>query len=142
MRHLLHSLKRHGFGRRAMTESDLYLLCDLYDIDIVWSDRNFAFFFTDPDWNVRGIVLPKKLSGLRLLFAAYHELGHSMTAGGDEIHVALLGDSDHKCEAEADAIALIALMPSPDTEIDHYGDPEFARYLVEARRRFADEYGF
>lgn len=135
MKHLLTGLERHGFGRRAMTEIDFYKICDRDDIEIFWSDKRFPFYFTVPDDDLRVIVLPKRLNGVRLLFVMFHELAHHWLHGGDDPCLAFLGGRDSKCEAEADAIALLALMPRPDSILDLPGDPKFAQRLIEDRNR-------
>ena len=94
-----------------MTEEDFWLICANEQVEIVWSQRRYAFYFTDPLLNIKGIVLPDRLSGPKLLFAMFHELAHHFLHGGDEPCIAFQGLSDSKCEAEADAVALVALMP-------------------------------
>jgi hypothetical protein len=108
MQKLLQKLEQYGFGRRPLTEFDFYDICRLEDIEIIWSDEKFAFYFTLCGEHF--IVLPKRKRGLRMLFAMFHELGHYAMHVGDRPDAAFLaGHGKH--EAEADAVALIALMP-------------------------------
>lgn len=111
MQHLLRGLERHGIGHRAMTEDDFWNICHDEGIEVVLSRRRYAFYFTVPETDVKAIVLPERRTGPRLLFSMFHELAHHFLHGGDEPCIAFQGLSDSKCEAEADAVALIALMP-------------------------------
>lgn len=106
-----------------MTESDFWRICDAEDIEVVWSRKKYTFYLSD----IRGIVLPDRLFGPRLLFAMFHELGHHFFHGGDDPCIAFQGLSDSKAEAEADAVALLALMPKSilsdltSDDIEHIG---------------------
>lgn len=108
MKQLLMRLERHGIGTRAITEDDCFRIAEAEGIEIVWSDKKYSFYF-----HVLGhhcIVLPKRKRGLRLLFDFLHELGHHFVHAGDEIAASFaIGHS--KDEFEADAIALIAMIP-------------------------------
>lgn len=95
-----------------MTEDDAYRTCEKERVEIFWSKERFPFYFTVPDDDLRIIVMPQRLSGIELRFAFYHELSHHFLHGGDEPCVAFYGGRDKKCEAEADAVALIALFPT------------------------------
>lgn len=128
-------------GRRAMTEDDFWRVCHENDIEVFWSAKGFPFYFTVPADDLRVIALPARLSGLRLLFVQFHELAHFWRHGGDEPCIAFLGDSDRKCEAEADAIATIALMPTVDFVIEEFSDPRFIAKLREDRYQLHRLYG-
>lgn len=137
MRHLLHGLERHGIGRRAITEADFYSICEKERIAVIWSDLPFSFYFAARD--VRCITLPKKLSGLRLLFHALHELGHAFTHSGLKPAVYWHGICHDRNESEANAVALIALYPSPFTRPTI--DSRFAAQLWQDRERLYFLYG-
>lgn len=141
MQHLLRGLERHGIGHRALGETDFYRICEELDIEIWWSNKRFPLFFSVPDDDLRIIILPKRLSGLQMLFAAYHELGHCLNDVGAEPCIAFLGGNDRR-EREADAVALVALFPSPRIEDAEY--PIFCRFsrkLWDDRQRLFFLYG-
>lgn len=108
MKHLLNRLEFHGIGTRALTEDDFYKICDAEGIEVLQSPEKFSFYFTMLDEHF--IVLPKRRHGLRLLFAMFHELGHYFMHVGDEPAAAFL-NGHTRDEIEADAIALIAIVP-------------------------------
>ncbi len=111
MKHLLRCLERYGIGSRAWTEDDFWNACSLTDTEVVWSKSRFPFCFTVPDEDIRCIVLPRSFTGPQLLFAMAHEFAHIALHGGDDPCIAFQGYSDAKYEAEANAAALIALIP-------------------------------
>lgn len=108
----MRGLERHGIGSRALTEIDFERICLREGVDVFWSSKRYPFYFTVPEDDVKIIVLPKRLTGFKLLFAQYHELAHHFLHGGDDPCIAFLGQSDKKCEAEADAIALVSIFPT------------------------------
>jgi hypothetical protein len=111
MQYLLHGLKRHGIGQRALTEPDFFSICDRERITVVWSELAFAFYFSTA--YIRCITLPKRHSGNRLLFLAFHELGHHFAHAGCASTVCWNGLTERdKNEVEADAIALVAMFPN------------------------------
>ncbi|MET0752587.1 MAG: ImmA/IrrE family metallo-endopeptidase, partial [Pyrinomonadaceae bacterium] len=58
------------------------------------------------------IVLNKRLKGLKRIFAMFHELSHHFLHGGkDAANAFYFGLVESKAEVEADALALIALIP-------------------------------
>lgn len=139
MRNVLHGLKRHGIGRRALTEIDFEKICAREGIDIFWSDRRYALYYVPHD-EVKIIILPKRLTNLPLLFAMFHELGHHFLHGGDDPCVAFLGQSDRKAEAEANAVAVISIFPTiarPPT----FFTSAFAAKLWDDRMRLYFNYG-
>jgi len=143
MKYLLTGLRKYGVGRRALREEDFWQICADADIEVVWSRKKYPFFFTVPEDDIRCIVLPERFSGPRLLLAMFHELAHFWKDGGDEPCIAFQGLIDHKCEAEADAIALVALFPDPKammTELD-FADSPCYRKLWKERQRLYFLYG-
>jgi Zn-dependent peptidase ImmA (M78 family) len=108
MKHILNRLERYGIGTRTMTEEDFYAICEAEGIDVILSPEKFSFYFTMLDQSF--IVLPRRRRGLKLLFAMYHELGHYFMHVGNEPDAAFL-DGHHRDELEADAIALVSIVP-------------------------------
>lgn len=142
MKSLLNCLEKYGIGNRPFTVDDFERICIAEDIEIFWSNKKYAFYFQDPAQDIRAIVLPKRLTGLKLLFTMLHELAHHMLHGGDEPSLAFLGKGDSKYEAEADAFALIALMPTTDPRhLECFEDSRFARALLADRERLSFCYG-
>ncbi|MGD9564485.1 MAG: ImmA/IrrE family metallo-endopeptidase [Pyrinomonadaceae bacterium] len=138
MKPLLQGLERYGIGLRTQTEDDFWRICREEDIEVVWSRKRFAFYFTVPEQDLRIIVLPSRQTGIQLLFSMFHELGHHLLHGGDEPCVAFRGLSDRKCEAEADAVALLAILPRHELQRI---DPEdllprsFAKKVLKERTK-------
>lgn len=137
MRHLLHGLERHGIGRRALTEIDFEKICTREGVEVFWSDRRYALYYVVED--VKIIILPKRLTGPKLLFAQFHELAHHLLHGGSDPCVAFLGQADKKAEAEANAVALISLFPR--IEQPPLMDSRFTRKLWDDRVRIYFLYG-
>lgn len=109
MKILLEKLKPLGFNGRVLTEKDFHAICEKENILINWSNRKYSFYFSA--FGQSCVTLPKRLKGLKLLFAMFHELGHHFAHVGDD-PVVMWKDMPHqKDEFEADAIALIAMMP-------------------------------
>lgn len=108
MQYLPTRLEQYGLGSRTFTETDCHTIADDEGIEIIWSDKKFSFYFSVLGHHC--IVLPKRKRGLSLLYAFLHELGHHFLHAGDEITASFL-DGHSKDELEADAIALIAMIP-------------------------------
>lgn len=101
-------LTNYGFGERQLNEEDFYAICEQEGIEVIWSQKKYSFYFHVLDKHC--IVLPKRKRGLPLLFAMYHELGHYLLHIGDDMAASFLNGKG-KDELEADAVALIALIP-------------------------------
>jgi hypothetical protein len=143
MQYLLSSLTKHGIGSRALTDTDFFQICESEGTEVYFSDRRYAFFFTIPDeGDLKVIVLPKRLKGLRFLFAAFHELAHCLLHAGHDPSIAFLKGRDRRHECEADAVALIALFPSPLPEDAQFPiEGRFAKKLWKERQRLCLRYG-
>lgn len=125
MKHLLTRLEKYGIGTRAQTENDFFAICEAEKISIEWSKERVSFYLAVPEFDIRIICLPKMRHGLKLLFAMYHELGHHFTHAGKEPIAAFHGletDPHDRCETEADAIALVALMPKSQLQTHAFFD--------------------
>jgi Zn-dependent peptidase ImmA (M78 family) len=141
MKHLLKGLERYGIGHRALSENDFHRICENEGIEIIWSREKFSFYFTLMGHHF--IVLPKRRRGLRLLFAMFHELGHYFMHVGNDPEAAWLDMGHHtRDEAEADAIALIALMPVKDLwKNAFFDDSRYGGHLYNERLRLYFLYG-
>jgi Zn-dependent peptidase ImmA (M78 family) len=134
MKHLLNSLeKRYGIGERPMTDDDFYRICETEEIEVLQSPEKFSFYFTMLGEHF--IVLPKRRKGLKLLHAMFHELGHYAMHVGNEPGAAFL-NGHSKDEAEADAIALIAMIPkSKLKEMAFLDGTRYGAHLYNERLR-------
>jgi Zn-dependent peptidase ImmA (M78 family) len=134
MKYILNSLtKRYGIGSRPMTEDDFYRICEHEGIEVLQSPEKFSFYFTMLDHHF--IVLPKRRKGLKLIYAMFHELGHFAMHVGSEPNAAFL-NGHSKDEAEADAIALIAMVPrSKLKELAFLDGSRFGHHLYNERLR-------
>lgn len=143
--HMNHSLKRlekYGIGTRTQTEADFYRICEEEKIEIVWSDQKFSFYLADPQLDIRCITLPKRRKGLRLLHEMFHELAHHFLHAGNSPMVAFSGLTHTKDEFEAEAIALIAMMPRSDITARAFFDgSRYGDHLYNERIRLLFMYG-
>jgi|GEM_PF-4056106 len=108
------SLRCYGIGVKPQTENDIPRLSKLLRIPILWTPGDFAFTYAIPDSIGRSFIgLPAKAKGIDLQFKAFHEFGHILSGHvGDEPEILWYDKlSRDKREIEADAVALIALMP-------------------------------
>lgn len=111
MKNLSTLFAHYGIGLRSLTEDDFWRICEIEQITVIESEQGvFSFVLLGRKF----IALPKSRKGLKRLFSLLHELGHLLLMNGKEPAFAFQGlkhcDND-RAEAEADAIALIALMP-------------------------------
>lgn len=108
MQHFPTRLERYGIGSRTITEDDCHQIAEAEGVEIIWSDKKFSFYFAVLGHSF--IVLPKRKKGVPLVFAFLHELAHHFFHAGEETSAAFL-DGHARDELEADAIALIGLIP-------------------------------
>lgn len=143
MKLILDKLKKYGFNRRELSESDFYAVCEKEKITVLEMEVSCSFYM-----NVGGkafIVLKKNLRGLKRTFTMFHELAHHFLHGGRGVNQAFyFGLLDNKQEFEADRIALIALIPlsclnSFDFLEDHPN--RYAKKLYRERQRLYFLYG-
>lgn len=139
----LEKLKKYGFGVKVLTETDFYAICEKEQIKILEMDAAASFYFCTQGHPV--IVLDKKLKGLRKLFAAFHELAHHFLHGGTHFESAFFfGLMESKNEVEADALALVALIPLSqicDISFLEENPNRYALKLFKDRQRLYFLYG-
>lgn len=134
MHQILRRVQAYGIGTRAQTEEDFHRICETEGIEVIWSREKFSFYFTMLDHHF--IVLPKRRRGLKLLFAMFHELGHYFAHAGSDPQVAFLSDAHTRDEAEADAVALVALMPKHEIMSNAFFDgSRYGGHLYNERVR-------
>ena len=140
MKLLLRGVEAYGIGKQAQTEEDFHRIAEAEGIEVIWSKEKFSFYFTMLGHHF--IVLPKRRHGLKLLFAMFHEFGHYFAHVGDDPQVAFLSDAHTKDEAEADAVALVALMPKHEIMSNAFFDgSRFGGQLYNERVRLHFLYG-
>jgi hypothetical protein len=142
MKHLLKRAEAFGIGIRPLDENDFHNICLREKIVVIWSDEKFSFYFATSGQAF--IVLPKRLKGLKLLFAAFHELGHHIFSAGVDTTVMWKDMPHEKDEQEADAIALLSIIPREYVGRTDFLDMyplSFARRIYEERLRLYFLYG-
>lgn len=145
MKTTLKRLLAYGIGVRSLSESDFYKICKQLNITVIHSKEKFAFSFTM--MGQQFIVLPLRKKGLQWLFTALHELAHILA--GHVQHkprVAFYGletQYHDKNESEADAIALVALIPKEQIQelAAEFGQTRFGNKLWQERCRLFFLYG-
>jgi Zn-dependent peptidase ImmA (M78 family) len=142
MKYILNGLSKYDIGLRPLTEDDFYRICEAENIEVVWSDKKFSFYLADPEFDIYCITLPKRRKGLRLLYEMFHELGHHFMHVGSEPAAAFSGLTNTKDELEADAIALVALIPrSKLKEMAFLDGSRLGDHLYNERLRLYFLYG-
>lgn len=143
MKNALKKLAKYGFNRRELPEEDLLKICESEEITVLFLDVPTSFYFS-----VEGkcfIVLKKSLRGLRRAFALAHELAHHFLHGGqDSANAFFEGLLESKNEFEADALALIALIPLHslnDFDFLENHPNRYARKLYRERQKVHFLYG-
>ena len=140
----LEKLKKYDFNRRILTETDFYRICAGEKIKVLELDVSASFYMSVS--NESFIVLSKKLKGLKRTFVMFHELSHHFLHGGTDAASAFyFGLLESKNEFEADALALIALIPIEALESFDFLDDHpnrYARKLYKDRQRLNFLYGF
>ena len=146
MKLFLDKYKHLGLNEFVWTDDYIDRVVEGEGIEIINSSGKFSWYMTVE--NEPFIVLPRRLKGLRRTFALLHELGHHFRHYGETPNQAFfhgLHDvQDAKDEAEADAFALVALIPLD--KIDSFDFLEehpnrYARKLFEDRKKLKFLYG-
>lgn len=130
----LKKLSRFGFNQRVLTERDFYDICEKENIIVVEREVYTSFYFTTDEYHF--IVIKKSLKGMRKTFSMFHELSHHFLHGGrDTTNAFYFGMLETKAEFEADALALIALIPLPSLKNFAFLEEHPNRY---ARKLYRD----
>lgn len=100
------------FNKRPLTEADLLRSCQSLGVSICWAAMPvLKGFHTTIDGRAT-IFLDRELAGAELLFVAFHELAHAVLHESDgSVSLNFFKRSESRKEQEADAIALICLVP-------------------------------
>lgn len=133
MKYSLEKLKKYGFNERQLSADDFYNICEVENITIIEMETSTSFYMTAN--NKSFIILKKNLRGLRRNFTQFHELAHHFLHGGRGITGAFyFGLLDNTQELEADALALIALIPLPELKSYEFLEDHPNRYAVKLFR--------
>jgi Zn-dependent peptidase ImmA (M78 family) len=138
----LERLKKYGFNRRELTERDFYAICEAEGIQVTEMDVPVSFYFCL--LGERHIILNKKLKGIKKTFTMFHELAHHFLHGTDLPETAMFfGLNKSKSELEADAIALLAIIPKKIGDFSFLDDHpnRYAKKLFKDRQRLNFLYG-
>lgn len=143
MRYALAQLARYGWNRRVLTERDFVRICRRERVEVLEAPlhRSGLYLFLD---GRPYIVLNVNLRGIQRLHVAFHELAHHLLHA--PCPLGFYGALPlHKCEREAEALALCALIPEPllrrmliDDIIEEYG---YTREMLWRRLKVLDEFG-
>jgi Predicted Zn peptidase len=126
-----------AFNRRALTERMFFKICAEYNISVGFVDIPTLLGFHT---NINGklsIFLDKNLKGYEFLFIAFHELAHALLHESTEpVSVSFYNQFETRHEAEAEAVALVALFPTrrlKELEDELIYADEFAAFLIKKR---------
>lgn len=125
-----------AFNERALTPEDFFLLAETNNIDVceMKLKRRGYYVWDDGDDYV---FIKMSLRGLKWLETAFHELFHALTSiPVDYLH--------HKQQIEANAFALIALIPLPSLKSYAFleeNPTSNAQWLFKERKRVFFLYG-
>lgn len=126
MRHILSTAYREivDFGQRSLTMTDLSRECDARGISLFEVSMTAIHGLAWSNEGHTSLCINKNLYPEAKLLAGFHELGHHLLHIIDQQMRRSRGrwTNDDKMEAEADAVAVIALMPrvpdDPDTNLE------------------------
>lgn len=141
----LEKLKKYGFNEKALTEEDFYRICEAERITVLEMDVSKTFYMTV--LKKKFIVVRKKAKGIRRTFEMFHELAHHFVHGdrdGSAAKAFFFGLLENKNEREADALAIIALLPLRSMGDFKFLDEHpnrFAKRLWRERQRIYFLYG-
>lgn len=143
MRSFIEKYAHLGVNREFLTESDFLHICESEGIEIIETAGRFSWYMTVE--NQPFIVLPRRLRGLRRLFAAFHELAHHFRHYGHAPNqVFFHGLTSDKEEFEADGFATVCLVPKAALESYDFLEDHpnrFARQLFKNRQKLEFLYG-
>lgn len=100
------------WNERPLTEGDFYRICRRFKITVTEMPLRISGFY----YRLLGrdfIAIDSRLAGPQKLFVMFHELGHFLFHAPESGATANFHGLGHKtrCESEADAFALAAIIP-------------------------------
>ncbi len=139
----LMKLSHYGFNQRALTLEDFYSICESEKITVLVENIVTSFYMSVD--GQKFIVLSERMSELKTLFIAYHELYHALFGEDERTHAQFFDLQDSAEERAADAFAAVALIPS--REIEHVKAVRircccgFGKFIHDERIRVFQTYG-
>ncbi|MBA3241987.1 MAG: ImmA/IrrE family metallo-endopeptidase [Acidobacteria bacterium] len=134
-------------NRRVFSELDVLCICEESGVEIKEVDIDQEGFYL----KVQGkstIYVNRKLGGTRWLYVILHELAHHLLHASNYQNAAFffLKQQDSKQHHEAEAFALLAMLPEPFLRRLLAGDllselEDYPKELVLKRLRLLDIYG-
>ena len=127
-----------AFNRRPLTERDFMKACQNLGITIGWANMPVLRGFHTSIHGQLTIFLDRKLKGDELIFVAFHELAHAVLhESRDPVSVNFYNQSESKDEEEADAVALLALIPTKHARHLRPEDSEQPFWSLVAEKRIS-----
>ncbi len=147
MHFIVQKFKKLKLNRRVFSLDDVYRICEELSVKIEESEIEQEGFYLKIQGNAT-IYVNNNLRGLRWLYVVLHELAHHLLHASNYQNAAFfcLDRQDSKQHHEADAFALLAMLPEPFLRRLLAGDllnelEDYPKELVIKRLRLLDLYG-
>jgi len=144
---LTRKFKKIQLNRHVFSDSDARRLCEDSDVEIIEAEIDQEGFYLKIQGKAT-IYVNNNLRGLRWLYVVIHELAHHLLHASNFQNAAFFchKQQDSKQHHEAEAFALLAMLPEPFLRRLLAGDllnelEDYPRELVEKRLRLLDLYG-
>lgn len=144
---LARKFKKIRLNRHVFSVSDAYRLCQESEVEIKEVEIEQEGFYLKVQGHAT-IYVNNDLRGLRWLYVVLHELAHHLLHASNFQNAAFfcLDRQDSKQHHEADAFALLAILPEPFLRHLLAGDllnewEDYPKELVDKRLRLLDLYG-
>ena len=144
---LVRKFKKIRLNRHVFSESDVLRICEESDVEIKEVDLDQEGFYLKVQGKAT-IYVNRKLRGIRWLYVVSHELAHHLLHASNFHNAAFFfhGQQDSKQHHEAEAFALLAMLPEPFLRRLLAGDllnemEDYPKELVLKRLRLLDVYG-
>jgi Zn-dependent peptidase ImmA (M78 family) len=144
---LVRKFKKIRLNRHVFTEADTLRLCAEYGLEIKETDLDQEAFYLKFQGKAT-LYVDRNLRGIRWLHVVLHELAHHLLHAANKQNAAyfFLDVQDSKQHHEAEAFALMAMLPEPFLRRLLAGDllnelDDYPKELIEKRLRLLDLYG-
>jgi Zn-dependent peptidase ImmA (M78 family) len=144
---LARKFKKIRLNRHVFSESDARRICEESDVEIKEIEMEQEGFYLKVQGKAT-IYINQDLRSIRWLYVVLHELAHHLLHASNYQNAAyfFLAAQDSKQHHEAEAFALLAMLPEPLLRRLLAGDllnelDDFPRQLIEKRLRLLDLYG-
>ena len=144
---LVRKFKKIKLNRHVFSESDVRRLCEESGLEIKESDIEQKAFYVKFQGKAT-LYVNRDLRGIRWLYVVLHELAHHLLHAVNQQNAAyfFIEGQDSKQHHEAEAFALMAMLPEPFLRrllagdlYDEMGD--YPKEIVEKRLKLLDLYG-